>query len=150
VSDDLAELMVESARPINFGRKYSEEEESFVAAAPEPTEEPILQMKVEVAELTETVHDATKFAAGAVVVVVVAAAAAVVGSAAAVVALPEPALGPIHFDLHLGERLKLLGRYCYSIVAIVGQVAPGDNSQEHEPSHLKPGGHGLLDMRTLH
>ena len=149
MSDDLAELMVESARPINFGRKYSEEEESFAAAAPEPTEEPILQMKVEVAELTETVHDATKFAAGAVVVVV-AAAAAVVGSAAAVVALPEPALGPIHFDLHLEERLKLLGRYCYSIVAIVGQVAPGDNSQEHEPSHLKPGGHRLLDMQTLH
>ena len=72
MSDDLAELMVESARPINFGRKYSEEEEPFVAAAPEPTEEPILQMNVEVAELTKTVHDATKFAAGAVVVVVAA------------------------------------------------------------------------------
>ena len=75
---------------------------------PEPADEPNLQMKqVEVAELSETGPVATKNAARTVAVVVVV--AAVAGSDVAAVALPEPALRPIHLDLHLEERLKLMG-----------------------------------------
>ena len=43
-----------------------------------------------------------------------AAAAAAVGREAAAVDEPEPALGPIRFDLHSGERLKLLEERCLS------------------------------------
>jgi len=45
---------------------------------------------------------------------VVVAAAAAVGREAAAVDEPEPALGPIRFDLHSGERLKLLEERCLS------------------------------------
>lgn len=40
--------------------------------------------------------------------------AAAVGREAAAVDEPEPALGPIRFDLHSGERLKLLEERCLS------------------------------------
>ena len=105
-------MEVDSVNPMDFGRKHAEGESVVAVAVPEPTDEPNLQMKqVEVAELSETGPVATKYAARtvAVVVVVVAAAAAVAGSDVAAVALPEPALRPIHLDLHLEERLKLLG-----------------------------------------
>jgi hypothetical protein len=104
-------MEVDSVNPMDFGRKHAEGESVVAVAVPEPTDEPNLQMKqVEVAELSETGPVATKYAARTVaVVVVVAAAAAVAGSDVAAVALPEPALRPIHLDLHLEERLKLLG-----------------------------------------
>ncbi len=105
-------MEVDSVNPMDFGRKHAEGESVVAVAVPEPTDEPNLQMKqVEVAELSETGPVATKYAARtvAVVVVVVVAAAAVAGSDVAAVALPEPALRPIHLDLHLEERLKLLG-----------------------------------------
>jgi len=105
-------MEVDSVNPMDFGRKHAEGESVVAVAVPEPTDEPNLQMKqVEVAELSETGPVATKYAARtvAVVVVVAAAAAAVAGSDVAAVALPEPALRPIHLDLHLEERLKLLG-----------------------------------------
>jgi hypothetical protein len=104
-------MEVDSVNPMDFGRKHAEGESVVAVAVPEPTDEPNLQMKqVEVAELSETGPVATKYAARTVaVVVVVVAAAAVAGSDVAAVALPEPALRPIHLDLHLEERLKLLG-----------------------------------------
>jgi hypothetical protein len=103
-------MEVDSVNPMDFGRKHAEGESVVAVAVPEPTDEPNLQMKqVEVAELSETGPVATKYAARTVAVVVVVAAAAVAGSDVAAVALPEPALRPIHLDLHLEERLKLLG-----------------------------------------
>ena len=103
-------MEVDSVNPMDFGRKHAEGESVVAVAVPEPTDEPNLQMKqLEVAELSETGPVATKYAARTVAVVVAAAAAAVAGSDAAAVALPEPALRPIHLDLHLEERLKLLG-----------------------------------------
>ena len=108
-------MEVDSVNPMDFGRKHAEGESVVAVAVPEPKDEPNLQMKqVEVAELSETGPVATKYAARTVAVVVVgvvaaAAAVAVAGSDVAAVALPEPALRPIHLDLHLEERLKLLG-----------------------------------------
>jgi hypothetical protein len=103
-------MEVDSVNPMDFGRKHAEGESVVAVAVPEPKDEPNLQMKqVEVAELSETGPVATKYAARTVAVVVVVAAAAVASSDVAAVALPEPALRPIHLDLHLEERLKLLG-----------------------------------------
>ena len=63
--------------------------------------------RVKVAESPVTVP----MYAAEVDLVVVAAAA---GCEAAAVVEPEPALGPIRFDSHSGERLKLLGERCLS------------------------------------
>ena len=63
--------------------------------------------RVKVAESPVTVT--VPIHAAAVVV-----AAAAVGREAAAVDEPEPALGPIRFDLHSGERLKLLEERCLS------------------------------------
>ena len=87
--------------------------------------------------------------------------AAVVGGAVAAaaddddVAVPGPTVGPIHFDLHLGQRLKMLvGGWCSSnsIVAIVeSEVAAEDwmNCQK-EATHLPPNQYDHRLLQTLH
>jgi hypothetical protein len=75
------------------------------------------------------------------------------GASAADVAVPEPKLGPIHFDLHLGQRLKMLvGGWCYSIVAMVeSEVAAEDWKHcQKEATHLPPNQYDHRLLQTLH
>ena len=76
-----------------------------------------------------------------------------VGPAAADdVAVPGPTIGPIHFDLHLGQRLKMLvGGWCYSIVAMVeSEVAAEDwKNGQKEATHLPPTHHDHRFLQTL-
>jgi len=83
--------------------------------------------------------------------------AAVGGGAAAVadVAVPGPTLGPIHFDLHLGQRLKILvGGWCYSnsIVAIVESEVAAEywKNCQKEATHLPPNQYDHRFLQTLH
>ena len=147
-------MEVNSVNPLDFVRQHAEEGKSVVAVAvSESTADPILQEKqVEVAELYVTVpmDIASKYTEGEVVVAAAAAAAAA-GSDAAAVALPEPSLGPSHFDLQLGERLQLSGWSSYSVVATVEEVAAEDcKYQELEAYHLKPNQHGHRLLQKLH